>query len=591
MTTIFNSLLILSLLFASALQQNCAANLANDQLQTGTFFFHSGTYTFVLTSQRVQCYNTSLSASTPAPLQLAYGIGNILNYDNFNLGVDFSLRGRVDSLMQLISFTVVTNNATYGTITASYILVSNRKDFVTGSFIADTNSLLCGSQSTAVIAIPLTTAISASNSTLAILVFVNGIRTQSWLFNIKFQQPTLDYARNQINATINTDSNYPIETLYLSYLIIDLTQLGNSFAYSFTTAPTQSDFSLAGIVVITNSSSQLQYAYFSLNKTNTLSCVGFSCNKCLSPASCLASGGTVSSNQCVKCGQNQVFTAGTGCGCIQGYFPISGACSVCPAGTIYNSALQNCLACGANAVVSNGKCSCSIGYYNISGTCQVCPAGSAFNSLLLTCSSICTGGQQWLNGQCSCASGFILYNGACVAYQTTTTATIGTGSSSFSSCGQNQFVSNGVCKCYSYLVQFNGNCYPCPGNSTVTADQAGCVCNQGYALTSSYTCAPISSTSTTGLYTQTSTTTTPAASTTAMSNNNAGQSSSSSSSSSGGSILWQQCNIGSFYDGSACQLCSSYCLNCFTSTICTSCSSGFSLSSSTTNNIFSSFCK
>lgn len=497
--------------------------------------------------------------------------------------------------MQLISFSVITSNATYGTITASYIIVSNRKDFVTGSYIADTNSLLCGGQSTAVIGIPLTTAISPSNSTLAILVFVNGIRTQSWLFNLKFQQPTLDYVRNQINATINTDSNYPIETLYLSYLILDITQLGNSFAYSFTTSSVQSDFSLSGIVGITKSSSQLQYAYFNLNKTNTLSCVGFSCSKCLSAASCSANGGTVSNNQCVKCGQNQVFTAGSGCGCIQGYLLIAGVCSVCPAGTIYNSASQNCLACGANAVVSNGKCSCNNGYYNISGTCQTCPAGSAFNSLLLTCSSICTGGQQWLNGQCSCASGFILYNGACVVYSQTTTTT--------TSCGQNQLLSNGVCKCYSYLVQFNGNCYPCPGNSTVTADQAGCVCNQGYSLTSSYTCAPVSSSSTTGLYTQTSTTTTTPAPNTTTSNNNAGgqssssssssssSTSSSSSSSSGGSVLWQQCNIGTFYDGSVCQPCSSYCLNCFTSTICTSCSSGFSLSSSSTNSIFSSFCK
>lgn len=366
---------------------------------------------------------------------------------------------------------------------------------------------------------------------------------------------------------------------------------------------------------ITNTGSQLQYAYFSLNKTNTLSCVGFNCNKCLSAAACLANGGNVSSNQCVKCGQNQVFIA-TGCGCSQGYVLISGVCSVCPAGTIYNSASQNCLACGANSVISNGKCSCSNGFYNISGTCQACPAGTAYNSLLLICSSICSGGQQWLNGQCSCASGFILYNGACVANSqttTTTTGTTGTGSSSSSSsssssgvsCGQNQFVSSGVCKCNSNLVQFNGNCYACPGNSTVTADQAGCVCNQGYSLTPSYTCAPTSSSSTAGIYTQTSTTTTtttPAASTTATTatttnNNNAAaqsassSSSSSSSSNSGSSVLWQQCTIGSFYDGSACQLCSSYCLNCFTSSICTSCSSGFSLNSSLTSSIFSSSCK
>ena len=112
--------------------------------------------------------------------------------------------------MQLISFTVVTNNATYGTMTVSYILVSNRKDFVVGSYIADTSTLLCGSQTTAVLGIPLAAAVSPSNSSLAILVFVNGIRTQSWLFTLKFQQPTLDYSRNQINATFNTDASSPI---------------------------------------------------------------------------------------------------------------------------------------------------------------------------------------------------------------------------------------------------------------------------------------------------------------------------------------------------------------------------------------------
>lgn len=565
----------------------------------------------------------------------------------------------MDSLLQLISFTIVTNNATFGTVTVSYVIVSNRKDFFAGSYIADTSSLLCGGQTTAVVGIPLATTVTPSSSSLAILVFVNGLRSQSWLFTLKFQQPTLDYSRNQINATINTDANYPIESLYLSYLILDITQLSTSFAYSFTTAPVQSDFSLAGIVGITNSSSQLQYAYFNLNKTNTLSCFGFTCNKCLSAASCLSNGGNVVNNQCVKCSQNQVFTAGLGCSCSQGYVLISGVCSVCPAGTLYNSVSQNCLVCGANAIVSSGKCSCSNGFYNISGTCQVCPAGSAFNSLLQSCSSICTGGQQWSNGACSCpsgtylvsgvcgvcsqgfiynsqtatcspicsgsnqvfsngqcvcASGYALSNGVCVVYsQISTTTTTGTGSSSSSSstssssssvsCGQNQFVSNGVCKCYSYLVQFNGNCISCPGNSTVTADQAGCVCNQGYTLTSSYTCAPTSST-TTGLYTTTPTASTTATTTTTSSNNNAaGQSSSSasgsssasssstSSSNSGSSVLWQQCNIGSFYDGSTCQLCSSYCLNCFTSSICTSCTSGFSLNSSTNNNIFSTFCK
>lgn len=542
----------------------------------------------------------------------------------------------------------------------------------------DTNQLLeCNSVQNALISIPAlpSPSIPASN-TVAILIFVNGIRTQSWLYNLKFQQPVLDITRGLINVTVMTDAIYPIETIFFSYLILDLSRLGSSFTYSFTATPTSNDLGVSGIVGFSNATnSQVQYAYISLNKTNKLTCVGLTCSKCLSAASCTTSGGVVSGNQCIKCASNQIFVAGSGCICSNGYFLINGACGICPAGTLYSTNTQNCIVCGLNASLINGACTCNNGYYNVSGNCQTCPAGTVYNRLTLICASICSGGQQWLNGACSCSSGTFLINGVCgvcpqgysysafstsclqictganqvflngqcaciqgytlsnnicvltssLTTTTTTTTTTNTGSgaigstttssSSSSTCGANQYFINGGCKCYSNFVQYQGKCYTCPDYSSVTLNQTGCVCNQGYRLTASYTCIPVSSftasttTSTTSggsasSTTTVSTTSTTSGSSTSSSGSTAGASTSTSTSTSSTSLApgsgsgssssqgysTQSCQIGSFFDGTSCQLCNSYCISCFTNSICTSCTAGFYLGQSVSNGVFSSSC-
>lgn len=463
-----------------------------------------------------------MTAATTAPLQLAYGISNILNYQADTAGVDFSIRGRIEQ--QLLSFSLILNNASFVSLAISY-MVTARPEVFAGSYIADTNQLIeCGSQLSALIPIPVPATLSLSSNSLAMLVFLNGMRTQAWLFNLKLQQYVLDTNKGLLNVTVLTDAIYPIETLFFSYLIIDLTKLGSSFTYAFTTASQPGDFTLSGLVALTNSTSgQLQSAYVTLNKTNKLSCTGFTCSKCISASSCTSNNGVVAGTQCVKCGNNQVFQPGTGCVCAIGYYIINGACGTCSQGAVYLPVSQSCISCGKNAGPVNGACACNTGFYNISGSCRSCAAGTIYSALLLNCTSICIGGQQWINGACSCPGKTYLISGTCGTcpvgysyYSATTTCsqicnlanqissngqclcaqgytlTNGacklTSSLSSGNCGANQYLLNGVCKCLPNFIKYQDICYPCPANSVTTVDQLGCICNPGYNLTSFYTC-------------------------------------------------------------------------------------------------------
>jgi hypothetical protein len=139
------------------------------------------------------------------------------------------------------------------------------------------------------------------------------------------------------------------------------------YNYSYSLTPASSDFSISGLVSITGQT--LQYAYFMVNRTARLTCVGFTCTTCQTAASCLSQGGLVSGSQCVKCAANQV--------------------------------------------IVNGACACSLGLNLINGVCQACPQGTIYNTVLGTCSNLCTGNQVWVNGACQCSQGFSLINGQC----------------------------------------------------------------------------------------------------------------------------------------------------------------------------------
>jgi hypothetical protein len=58
------------------------------------------------------------------------------NFENLNFGFDFSFRGRIDTISKLLSFSFVLNNGTVGSISINYILISNRNEYITGTYIA-----------------------------------------------------------------------------------------------------------------------------------------------------------------------------------------------------------------------------------------------------------------------------------------------------------------------------------------------------------------------------------------------------------------------------------------------------------------------
>ncbi len=279
---------------------------------------------------------------------------------------------------------------------------------------------------------------------------------------------------------------------------MDLNKIGQSYTYSFTSNPIKSDFSFSGIFALSNLTTQVQYGFINLNKTNLLSCAGFSCNACISPASCSSSGGSVLGTQCLKCTQNQVFSSGVGCICRVGFFSINGTCASCPSNSLYNPATQSCVSCGSNTILANGKCTCSDGFFNISGSCQKCPSGTIFNSLLSICSPRCSGSQQLVNGVCSCASGTFLINGNCGICSPGSSYNSATLSCIKQCTGANQILVNGQCACNTGFILSNnvcvaiitstcsktqilflGKCYECPPNSSPTSDQK-CMCNPGY---------------------------------------------------------------------------------------------------------------
>jgi hypothetical protein len=265
---------------------------------------------------------------------------------------------------------------------------------------------------------------------------------------MRLQQPVLDTNRGLLNVTVLTDAIYPIETLFFSYLIIDLTKFGSSFTYAFTTASQPGDFTLSGLVGLINSSSgQLQSTFVSLNKTNRLSCTGFTCSRCISASSCTSNSAVVVGNQCVKCGNNQVFQPGTGCVCASGFNMINGACGTCSQGAVYLPVSQSCFSCGRNAGPVNGACVCNTGFFNISGNCQTCAAGTVYSALLLNCVPVCSGGQQWTNGVCSCPGKTFLISGSCGSCPAGSSYNSATATCSQTCTLPNQVFSNGRCIC------------------------------------------------------------------------------------------------------------------------------------------------
>ena len=123
-------------------------------------------------------------------------------------------------------------------------------------------------------------------------------------------------------------------------------------------------------------------------------------------------------------------------------------------------------------------------------------------------------------------------------------------------CGTNMYIHNGVCKCLPHLLQYQNACYQCPANSVVTAGQTGCVCVQGYVLSSQHTCvlastASGSSSSSSNLQSSSSTSTHSSSTHSSSSSSQSSQSSQSSSSGSVQSGSSSSSSTGNIYGGGA----------------------------------------
>jgi hypothetical protein len=264
-------------------------------------------------------------------------------------------------------------------------------------FYSDGNTMDC--QAAASAAIPIILPVHhdnapKSNSSLGVLVFVNGFRSSAPGFNLQLLQPVYDLNMKQINVTVVTDATVTPDLLFLTYVLLDIAKLGVTFTYAFTSTPQSADYILNGLVGVTTTLPALKTASFSLNRTRSLACFGLVCEGCVSAASCKSMGGSTTGNLCWKCGLSQTYSATVGCICQPGTYLLNNVCSQCPSGTQLNPTTSNCEPiCGPNSVLVNSKCSCSSGFQNISGTCQACPQGTIFSAAISSCVSICTGGQ------------------------------------------------------------------------------------------------------------------------------------------------------------------------------------------------------
>lgn len=191
-------LALLALMLISAVTQNCQSNPTTDRIATGS-------YTFALNpfSSRTNCYNISLAnVFAPGSAQVTTGVSQIGQFQNSNSGIDFSLRSFLTGAGQA-SFTLIVNNGSWNTVKISY-LVTARTDFYVGTHLSDANQLAtCTKQNpfALTILVPSTASVPLSQA-LAVLVFLNGLRTPSTGFAFQFTQPIYDATLKQINLTV-----------------------------------------------------------------------------------------------------------------------------------------------------------------------------------------------------------------------------------------------------------------------------------------------------------------------------------------------------------------------------------------------------
>lgn len=342
------------------------------------------------------------------------------------------------------------------------------------------------------------------------------------------------------------------------------------------------------ILFTSNSSSSCIQSCSSLNSgTQNYLLVNGQCQLC-TITGCLLCSYANGQFQCNSC-QNSTYLYNQQCmtACPTGTYPSSNTCVSCP---------QNCQSCttlgcsvcsnGYSLLNSNCVSSCGQGFYSINSTCYKCSAANCVNCTSTTC-QFCQ--QPYLldnNGQCSsCISGYFSSSGVCNPCASQCLTCTGS-SANCLSCTSGFLVVNSStcvpnCPSGSYATTA-GTCLSCTIANCQSCTSSGCTsCASGYVFVAVGNQVSCQSSCPASMYLSTSTNTCINCSTSCISCS----SSISCSACANSSVLYQgyclsSCPSGFINVNQSCASCPSGCKTC-TSSACTSCSTGLTLSNGT----------
>lgn len=190
-----NYWIIALLIVMVAYGQDCSVSASKDQLVTGS-------KTLTLTGNpNLQCFNVTIDSALTNP-QITSGIRSVNPY-NTNTPLDFNIRNRINNL--IATFTLIINQASWTTITITYI-ATKRNNFYLGNYLSTADSLAnCQQTQPYALTIPLPASTRPTpSSSLAVLIILNGIRTNATQLSLQFSPPSYDSTLGQINTTALT---------------------------------------------------------------------------------------------------------------------------------------------------------------------------------------------------------------------------------------------------------------------------------------------------------------------------------------------------------------------------------------------------
>lgn len=139
----FIMFIVLALVFNSSASE-CSGFNQNDLIQTGIHFFILGIVEFKNTKGAIREHCLDVDIKYPVP-DSGYEVSVSTSFVGIRTprsGIDYSVRaGKKNDRQKLNIVLLINDDVTWTSIQVSYI-VTSRKDFRVGSFIADTFSLL-----------------------------------------------------------------------------------------------------------------------------------------------------------------------------------------------------------------------------------------------------------------------------------------------------------------------------------------------------------------------------------------------------------------------------------------------------------------